>query len=222
MSKPAHAELVPKSALSVGFIRQVRELASEGRELAKSYADLTTRMLRFSQRFRQVRDEAQRLDGEGDGQHRQHLREQLADAVRSTNKTVWSQWVTIGSQAKALLPHRNALPPQRDSLYELALAAREKRPIQVWIKQNKLAATSTVRDVQALRARQRRKKRARTYQATVTLCFQTYDAAAKALEAVITTDADFKVKAHQAFQDATKALLGADAYDAQKARFVTQ
>lgn len=220
MSKLAKAELLPaERPLTASFARQVKVLADEGRQLAEGYASLTERMLKFGQRFRAVWDEAHRLDGSPSGAHQRYLRDELAKAVHTTNKTVWSQWVAIGGEAKALLRHTDALPPQRDSLYELALALREKRPVANWINSGNLSADSTVAAVRSLRKGRRRQKRQRSYLATVTLCFQDYTSAARVLEAVIESKEDFRVKSRQAFEDATKALLGAERYADCKTRF---
>ncbi len=220
MSKLSRAEVLPaERPISPAFSRQVAALAKEGQELADSYANLTERMLKFGQRFRAVWDEARRLDGSPHGTHHQHLRDELAKAVRTRNKTVWSQWVAIGSEAKALLPHRDALPPQRDSLYEIALAVREKRPVPKWIEKGDLSADSTVQQVRSLRRTRKRQTRQRSHLATVTLCFQDYSTAARVLEAVVESGEDFRVKSHQAFVDAVKAALGAERYEKCRERF---
>jgi len=220
MSKLTRIEVLPaERPLTASFSRQVKVLVKEGRELAEGYASLTERMLKFGQRFRAAWDEARRLDGSPNGSHQRYLRDELAKAVRTTNKTVWSQWVAIGGEAKALLRHTEALPPQRDSLYEIALAVREKRPVENWIRKGNLSAESTVAQVRSLRKGLRRQKRQRSYLATVTLCFQDYTTAAGVLEAVVESDGDFRVKSRQAFVDAIKALLGAERYAGCRRRF---
>lgn len=49
MNKLRHADVLPP--LSASFTSEVRQLAADARELSKSYADLTGRMLKFAERI---------------------------------------------------------------------------------------------------------------------------------------------------------------------------
>ena len=149
MNKLKQVEVLP--AFSVTFTTQVEHLAAEAKDLSKSYADLTERMLKFADRFRTLWDKASALDGNNEnGQHKAHFLKVLGEVVRTDNRSIWSRWVTIGKQAKELLPHKAALPPQRDSLYALALATKEGKRLERWIDDGKLTNESTIRDVLSL------------------------------------------------------------------------
>lgn len=217
MLKRNQIEVLP--ALDKSFARRVSHLADEGTALAKSYADLTARMLIFAERFRILWDEAKKFDKSERGVHRAYLREQIAKAVQSNSAAVWSKWNTIGSNARKLLLYKSALPPQRECLYELARAIDDKKPIEQWIKTGNLSRESTVREVAALCRGKKRKSRPRTYLASVTLSFQTYDEAAEVLKRIVSSDDDFRLRSHQAFEEALKAKLDIAAFEIAKKRF---
>jgi hypothetical protein len=221
MSKSQNALVVARrSDLNPTFQRQVQLLAEESADLAKSYSDLTTRMLRFAQQFRALWERARALDSDqSNPKHEEYLHAVLKDAVKSQNRSIWSQWNTIGAHAAELLTYKSALPPQRDSLYEMALAVKERRPIKAWVRGEKITSESTVREVKLLRKKRTHKKRHKSHLATVTLGFQSYTEAARVLEDLIKSQSDFTVQSHQAFRDAMKERLGAAGYEKQKTRF---
>jgi hypothetical protein len=105
------------------------------------------------------------------------------------------------------MPFKNSLPPQRECLYELALAAEGNKPIQKWIDDKRLTIDSTVREVMALGKKKSRKKREKEYLATVTLLFQTYGDAAATLKELMLSEQDFRIRAHQSFAGALKAAI---------------
>jgi hypothetical protein len=181
------------SPLNAGFAQRVQALADNGKQLVASYADLSERMLEFASEFRGLWDEAKTLDKAENGMHHDLLRRELAEIVKSSKASVWSKWNTIGAQAQALLPYKASLPPQRECLYELAIAVRNKKPIDRWIENEQLTSTSTVREVASLRKTRKRNRREKQYLATVTLRFNQYGDAAKALKAVLLSSGDFKV-----------------------------
>ena len=222
MSKSQGALVVGRrSNLSVAFQRQVQSLAAESASLVKSYSDLTARMLKFAQQLKMLWDKARTLDNDqANPHHEQYLQAVLKDAVNTQNRSVWSQWNTIGAHATELLAYKSALPPQRDSLYEMALAVKEQRPIKAWISGEKITNESTVREVKLLRKKKTRKPRTRKYLATVTLGFHDYGSAATMLEGLIRSTSDFTVQSNPAFRDAMKAQLGGEDYEKQKTRFV--
>jgi hypothetical protein len=201
--------------LNRGFQNKVTSLAEEGRELAKSYSALSARMLHFAEKFRRLLEEARTLDNDNDddGAHQQFLRSALADAVQSSSPSTWSKWSMIGAQAKMLLPYKDSIPPQRECLYELALASKEGKPISRWVKNNDLNSSSTVRDVMSLRHPKRRKARQREFLASVTLNFHSYEDAANALADLLRSNVEFRVSSHQAFAEALKSILGASGYE---------
>ena len=211
MLKKTRGEIL--APLDQRFEKRVAQLELNGRTLAKSYADLTVRMLNFAEQFRALWSEAATLDNADNGRHHNHLREKIAAAVQSDSAVTWSKWNTIGSQAQKLLKYKDALPPQRESLYEMALALNEKKPIDKWIERGALTHESTVREVSALRRSKKRKSRPRAYLASVTFSFQTYEEAAGALKEIACSSADFRIQSHKAFDEALKAQLGTAKYE---------
>jgi hypothetical protein len=206
--------------LDRGFARRVTSVAAEGRRLTESYADLSARMLDFAVQFRDLWLEAKRLDKAESGQHQLYLRKKLSEAVQSDDPSVWSKWNTIGSQAKTLLRYKTALPPQRECLYALAIAANEEKPIKKWIDAKALTYESTVREVSALCKSKRRKLRQKQYLATVTLAFQNYEEAADVLRAILISKADFKLRSHRALGEALKPKLDTQQYASVQERFL--
>jgi hypothetical protein len=210
MNKLRHADVLP--ALSTSFTSEVRQLAADAKELSKSYADLTERMLKFAERIMKLWEKASSLDGNKDnGQHKAHFLKALEQVVNTDNHSIWSRWVTIGKHAKDLLPYKAALPPQRDSLYAVALANKEGKPLVRWIDDGKLTAESTMREVQILCRKKKHKGAQRSTPrnvASITLHFNSYDAAAKTLQDILASDSTITVTSHEAFRQALKALLG--------------
>ena len=210
------------------FEKDVNALAREGKKLVDSYSDLTERMLSFAQKFEQLWEQAKSLDGTDRGQHHTYLRDALSDLVNTSNKSIQSRWVTIGYNAKALLPYKNVLPPYRDSLYELALAVESKEPVAEWVKKKQITTESSVRDLRSLRSPRRKQKKSKTagkppksvsrsYPAAITLSFETFEAAAATLAPLLIDSAEFRVSAHQAFDAAIRAKLDSNDYERAKA-----
>lgn len=202
------------------FARRVTSVAAEGLRLTEAYANLSARMLAFAVQFRELWLDAKRLDKADNGQHQAYLRKMLAEAVQSNDPSVWSKWNTIGSQAKTLLRFKTALPPQRECLYALAIAANEEKPIKQWIDEKALTPESTVREVSALCKSKRRRRRQKDYLATVTFAFQSYGETADILRSLLTSNADFKLRSHRAFGEALKSELDAKHYESVEERFL--
>jgi hypothetical protein len=206
------------------FERRVRQLAKEGSEIVESYAELTSRMLAFAVSFKSATAEAARLDEGDEGVHSKYLKETLAAAVKTANESIWSRWNTIGTYANALSEYAGFLPPQRDSLYELALAVKEKKPIGRWIEREKITVDSSVRDLRALRhpksstGRKAFGERGRHLNATVTLCFKTYEDAAHILADLLMNNKQIEIRSHHAFAEAFKAEVGIDGFEKVKSR----
>ena len=221
-----------RTAISVpvdrDFAKQVRVLAKEGQQLSQAYAELTMRILVFAQDFKLLWDRANSLDRGETGSHHDHLREALAKAIQTSNKSIRSRWITIGSHAKTLMPYNDALPPYRDSLYEVARAVEDEKPVTQWIKEKQITIDSSVREVRLLRAgsRSRAKPTKRrkpsnklrsSYPASITLSFESYSAAADVLSQLLSsTKADFKVTALQSFDAALRERLKDDDYKRAK------
>ena len=201
------------------FAKEVTALEREGHRLADSYADLTERMLVFAHDFKRLWDRAKKLDGADTGNHHNHLRQKLSELIQTSNKSIRSRWITIGSHAKKLMHHKDALPPYRDSLYEIALAMEDDKPVSKWINDKQITVDSSVREVRSLRDGNRRKgksqdqskptnKLRRSYPATISISFETYTAAAEAVSSfLLSSKAEFKLTAHKAFDAALRENL---------------
>jgi hypothetical protein len=208
------------------FAKEVQVLAKEGQKLAAAYSDLTERMLAFAQDFKRLWDRAKKLDGADIGEHHNHLRQAVSDLIHTSNKSIRSRWITIGSHAKKLMHYKDALPPYRDSIYEVALALEDEKPVTKWFNDKRITIDSSVREVRSLRSGKRRKggsasKPSRTlrrsFQATISISFETFTAAAEALSRfLLSSKADFKITAHQAFDAALREHLNDDDYEKAK------
>ena len=192
--------------LNKGFLARVTSLAREGGMIAKAYADLSERMLKFASRINDMSQDAQSLDGgKSTGLHQTHLREQLLEALGTENEAVISKWLKIGEHAEHLLPLSASLPPQRECLYEVAKAAEEKKPIRKWIDDKSLTVNSTVREVLELtKTKKRAKKKEKEFTASVTVSFKSYSEAYTSLRAMIESDPECKIRAVDAFWDELK------------------
>ena len=207
------------------FEKRVQRLAKEGSQIVETYAQLTERMLRFASAFKEATDQAHLLDEGADGIHAQYLRNTLAESIQTANASIWSRWNTIGTYADTLLEYADSIPAQRDGLYELALAVKEKRPIQKWIEGEKVTVDTTVREIRALRkpkpsgAKKASSTKSKKMNAGVTLHFRTYSDAATALEKLMTSDEKFEISSDKAFSEAVKGNVGLDAFEDIKHRF---
>lgn len=212
------------------FVSEVAALAKEGKRLSDSYSDLTEQMLLFSLDFKRLWDKAQKLDGGERGEHHNHLRDALAQVIETSDKSIRSRWIMIGSHAKKLINLKDSLPPYRDSLYEVALALEDEKPVTQWVKQKQITADSSFREIKSLRGPKKRRKQKSTkspgqsrlarqrFPATITLSFETFDAAAEVLRTLLLTEAvEFKLSADKAFDHAIREKLQHDS-DYKKAK----
>lgn len=192
--------------LNKGFLTRVASLAREGNMIAKSYAALSERMLKFAQRIKDMSDDARDLDGgTAMGEHQSHLRQQILKALGTDSEPVVSKWLKIGEHAESLLPLSASLPPQRECLYEVARAAEDKKPIKKWIDDESLTVNSTVREVLELtKSKKRAKKKEKEFTASVTVSFKSYSTAYTSLKALIESDPECKIRAVDAFWDELK------------------
>jgi hypothetical protein len=205
------------------FAREVASLAREGQKLAEAYANLTERMLAFAQDFKQLWDRAKKLDGADNGKHHIHLRQAVSDLIHTSNKSIRSRWITIGSHAKKLMHYKDVLPPYRDSIYEVALALEDEKPVTKWFNDKRITIESSVRDVRSLRVGRKRQrtgsttpsnKLRRSYQATISISFETYTAAAEVLSPLLlSSKANFKITADRAFDAALHERLNDNEYE---------
>lgn len=206
-------------AINAAFEDRVSKLADEGRTLYRSMSDVAGRMIHFGRALSDLWDRAKSLDNDVEnGAHRRHLMSKISKALGTDNMTVRSKWLAIGRQSDTLRAHQKFLPPQRDSLYEVALAAKDRRSIAGWINRNKLTPDSSVRDIRSLRKpnaknvskAKRRGSKKRHLNAKVTLCFHEYSYAVTLLkELLLTSEAEkFEVESHQAFTEALRSMVG--------------
>ena len=129
----------------------VSNLTKQWKALNSSYENFAKKKIEFAAQISKVWEKAQAFDKNlKTDANQNHFREQLKAIIQSDNKSILSKWVSIGERAEDLLPHAHALPPQRDSLYALALAVQKKQPIKRWISKGELTSESTVRQVFAL------------------------------------------------------------------------
>ena len=210
--------------INKSFEKQVQRLAEEGAEIVSSYVDLTARMLSFAADFKAASDTARKLYKSDNGLHSKLLKDTLAKTIQTSNPSIWSRWNTIVTYSKNLLAYKNAIPSQRDSLYELALAVKENKPIQKWIDAEKITVESSVREVRALRenkktSKSKNVKASRNFSAVATLCFRSYDEAAETLLSTITDSNNLEVRSPKAFREAIKAKVGIDGFEKIKNRF---
>ena len=129
----------------------VSNLTKQWKALNSSYENFAKKKIEFAAQISKVWEKAQAFDKNlKTDANQNHFREQLKAIIQSDNKSILSKWVSIGERAEDLLPYANSLPPQRDSLYALALAVQKKQPIKRWISKGELTSESTVRQVFAL------------------------------------------------------------------------
>jgi hypothetical protein len=208
------------------FAKEVRILAKEGQKLAEAYANLTERMLAFAQDFKRLWDRAKKLDGADYGKHHTHLRQAVSDLIHTSNTSIRSRWITIGSHAKKLMHWKDAMPPYRDTIYEVARAIEDEKPVTKWFNDKRITIDSSFREVHSLRSGKRRKGGSaskpsktlrRSFQATISISFETFTAAAEALSSfVLSSKFDFKITAHQSFDAALREHLSD--FDYEKAK----
>jgi hypothetical protein len=121
--------------------------------------------------------------------------------------------------------HKEALPPYRDSLYEVARALEGEKPLTRWLNEKKITLDSSVREVRSLRVGKGRKgkssnptkptnKLRRNYPATISFSFETYTAAAEMLSSLLlSTNVAFRISAHQSFNAALRERLSDSDYE---------
>lgn len=222
-------EKLPASVSGIDgtFIRRVRQLVSEGGELAAIHSNLTERLLEFGVKFRDLWDYAKKLDAGDHGKHGEYLRRELVELIGGKSKTIQSNWRTIGEAAPKLLPYKDSLPPTRETLMEVAKAAMKGKPIERWIEQKKLNGQSSVREVRALtRPKKVRPKKAKNRSAaadaqryvTVTVTLNTnYGEAAKLFLDLLKSRQVIRYKSDKGFDEALREELR-EAYDTLKTK----
>jgi hypothetical protein len=204
------------------FTKRVGTLAKEWQPLQDAYERLVEKKLQFASHLRELWEEAKSLDRNDDGLHQSYLRDSIINLVGTDNKTILSKWITIGSQASSLLPHLQSLPPQRDSLYELAVATKEGKPVNRWVEQGKVTPESSVREVLMLRKKKRPKvtKAQSERSIEVTLVFNsTYTEVAAALLEIIKSDETVAVRSHHALRESIKEAVGKNGFEAIASKF---
>lgn len=220
---------INQSSINGAFSRSVQQFVIEGNELATIHRNLTERLLKFGAKFRDLWNQAEKLDEGDHGIHGAYLRKELIKLIGSENKTIRSQWMTIGAQAPKLLPYKDSLPPTREILAEIARAEQKGKPIEQWIEQNKLGFNSSVRDVRALTRTKKTKNRkkpknrsaaadAQRYVTVTVLLKATYREAATLFLDLLESQQVVHYKSHKGFHEVLKDELGEERYAALKAK----
>ena len=209
------AILVSNKNLDKSFSDGVFELTAEWKKLHAAHHRLAEMTIHFGKKIQALTQRARNIDKGVDGAHERYLREQISAQIGTSNPSILSKWVAIGAQAPALLAFKNSLPNTRDGLYEIALAAEEKKPIERWIEQGKLSAESSVRDVQALRRKKKKRSASKSPHKyiSVTLTIESsYSAAAIALIPIVQNAVVIKVSCESGFREVVKSELGKEQY----------
>jgi hypothetical protein len=209
------AVIVPDRDLNKAFSIQVSALRLEWKNLHLAHKQLAEMTINFGKNIQKLTKLARSIDKTVDGAHARYLRQQISAQIGTNNPSILSKWIAIGAQAPALLSVKDSLPATRDGIYEIALAAGEHKPIERWIEQGKLSSESSVRDVQGLR--RKIKKRPPTKNShkliSVTLTINgSYTDAAKALLRVVQDSIVVKVGCEIGIREVIKSELGRDQY----------
>jgi hypothetical protein len=221
-------KIIPASrsvTVQIKFERQVSHLLNDWNSVQTAFESLSQKQLLFAQNLKELWDQAKVIDKNSRGDvHQNYIRKQLSEIIKSDNKSILSRWVTIGTNATALLPYANSLPSQRDALYVAAKAIEENKPIAKWISKGQITPDTTVREVMSLRGGnisiRKRVKRTDQELVTVEIKFSgSYGDVAKTLGPLIDYPTVIHVKSHKALADSFKALLGKDDYEKIASKF---
>jgi hypothetical protein len=216
------AKLMVTPTISVTFADKVHSLAHEGKALSKAYSDLTRSILVFAKSLHGLWEQAKKLDQDAEnGPHRQYLMDTITDAIGTDSKTIRSRWLLIGQQSSSLTPYRASLPPLRDNLYEVALAAKDNKPIGRWIEKGDLTPETSVREIRGLRDQKSRSaakkgtkkkliKSHKAFPAAVTLCFESYEDALQILTPLLISSEHFIFIGEKTFNNILQELDEAD------------
>lgn len=191
------------AGLPTTFGTKLSRLRQQYRDLADASEQVAGMYIRFCRLYYEVSEDA---DAMSSNQKASALEALEADFTHA-DKSIRSKWRMIGQHADRLLakPVVKALPPTRDAIYELAKA--EPTKLARLVEKGTLTPELSVARVRSLVAPKRRTPSLQQF-ATITLSFRTYDAAAKCLASVMTTDTIQRIGAKPAFRDALKAELG--------------
>ncbi len=211
-------------SVPTSFQTQVAKLHKDWESVQSAFENLAAKQIKFAERVKSLWDLAKSLDNEQSGDiHQNYVRQELQEIIRTDNASILSRWVKIGGQADKLLPLANALPPQRDALYETAKVVEDKQSLLTrWVESGQIGPESTVREVKALVSgklkNQTKSKRGKKKQdhslVHVQLGFnKNYGEVAKLLLQLIELDDVIQIKSHTAFAESVKELLGKDGYE---------
>jgi hypothetical protein len=117
-----------------------------------AHKNLASKQIKFAQRVKQLWIKAKSLDaGTLWESHQNYIRDELTKIIKTDNRSILSRWVKIGGQADKLLPISEALPQQRDALYETAKVAEKNVEVLLnWVDKGQIHSASTVREVKEL------------------------------------------------------------------------
>ncbi len=209
------------------YARDAKKLVEAAKSISASYSRLVSDMIAFAEQFRAISERAKAMDSADDGQRYDDLCDALTRAVKSANPSVWSRWNTIASQAKQLRRYSQALPPYRDSLYEVALTLNDKpAEVERWVKQSELTPDTPHSKIKSLRTGKKNTAKGKVarsaakggYPAAVTLFFADYEAAFEFICAAMAEDSGFQIGVEKAL-DAKFQALGEAEYAKAKKRF---
>lgn len=139
------------------FTKKLDQLLGAKDLLVKESAVLAERMIRFAASLSELEAEAKRLDNAFKTKvHTEEFEKHLSVRALGVSPAIRSRWNTIASQAPALLKIHESLPPNRDALYETARAIKQDENVSMWVKTQQITPTSTVQEINSLRAKGKR------------------------------------------------------------------
>ena len=147
---PQKSHAMPPT-INAKFQQAVKALRDECKGILDANASLAERTIRFGQRFRDLYEQAKKLDGgKKEGIHYEVMRAQLADLVQTDSPSIWSKWNKIGEFAPKLLPYANKLPSTRDALYATAQIIEDGKSLKSLIQNKDIRPDGTVREIKAI------------------------------------------------------------------------
>ncbi len=213
--------------VTLDFDRAIKKLEVDWKSVKVAYGNLAHKQLIFAQRLKDLWIEAKRIDKQNHrSTHQNIVRVRLCEIIQSDDRSILSRWVTIGSNATALLPYASSLPSTRDALYATAQAAESNKPFVKWIESNQLGPNTSIRDVNALvrgpiNKKPNRNKRREQELISVKLTFSgSYAEVAEQLVNILSLETLKDISSHQALQECFKSLIGKDRYQALSVKFL--
>ena len=219
--------LIPQPlSVSPDFAKQVKQLVERWKPIQDGYEQLARQHLEFAIMIKDLWGRAKALDrGNATDHHQNHIRLELQKIVHTNDPSILSRWKTIGEYAEPLLAIANQLPPERDHLYELALAVKEAKPVANWAEENRIYPTVSFRAIKDLKnANVKSKSKAKStrhYSVTFTFALNTEaEAVVNVLRDVIQHKSVQEIKAsHPSIRSECERSLGSKYESAVKNKF---